>query len=408
MKSGWKVGVLGDVATVVNGGTPKSKVSEFWDGEVQWLTPKDMGQMYGREIASTPRTITKKGLRNSSAQLIPERSVILSTRAPIGHLAINAAPMAFNQGCRGLIPKDDLNHVYLYYFLVANREVLNGLGTGATFRELSAGILKSFTIPLPPLEEQQRIVAILDEAFAGIATAVANTEQNLANTRELFDSYLNNVFTQRSDLPSVAIGDVADVFDGPHATPKTVDVGPIFLGIGALQDGSLILGKTRHVTTEDFRQWTRRVKPETDDVVFSYETRLGQAAIIPKGLECCLGRRMGLVRVDRKRVDPRYFLYQYLSPPFRNFLSSRTVRGATVDRIPLKEFPSFPILLPSLAEQEHIANQFESLRAETRRLESLYQHKRTTLADLKQSLLHKAFSGALTSQSVSALQEAVA
>ena len=90
-----------------------------------------------------------------------------------------------------------MNHVYLYYFLVANRDVLNGLGTGATFRELSAGILKSFTIPLPPLPEQQRIVAILDEAFAGIATAVANTEKNLANARELFDSYLNAVFTQK-------------------------------------------------------------------------------------------------------------------------------------------------------------------------------------------------------------------
>jgi type I restriction enzyme S subunit len=191
------------------------------------------------------------------------------------------------------------------------------------------------------------------------------------------------------------IGEVAEVFDGPHATPKTVDAGPVFLGISALRDGKINLGETRHVTPEDFQHWTRRVKPQTDDVVFSYETRLGQAAIIPSGLECCLGRRMGLVRVNRKRLDPQFFVYQYISPPFREFLDSKTVRGATVDRIALKEFPSFPINLPRLDEQELIADQLESLRAETQRLESLYQQKLAALEALKKSLLHQAFTGLL-------------
>lgn len=150
------------------------------------------------------------------------------------------------------------------------------------------------------------------------------------------------------------IGEVAEVYDGPHATPKTVDTGPIYLGISALQDGTINLSETRHVTAEDFKQWTRRVRPQTDDIVFSYETKLGQAAIIPDGLDCCLGRRMGLVRFTSGTVFPQFFLYQYLSPSYREFLNSKTVRGATVDRISIKEFPSFPISVPPLPEQQRI------------------------------------------------------
>jgi len=104
---------------------------------------------------------------------------------------------------------------------------------------------------------------------------------------------------------------------------------------------------------------------------------------------------MGLVRVNRKRLDPRYFVYQYISPPYREFLSSRTVRGATVDRIAIKEFPSFPIYLPNIAEQERLADCFDDLRAETQRLESLYQRKLDALEELKKSLLHQAFRGRL-------------
>lgn len=160
---------------------------------------------------------------------------------------------------------------------------------------------------------------------------------------------------------TTTIGAVATIFDGPHATPRTVDHGPVFLGISALQKGRLDLTDTRHVTAEDYVTWTRRVKPQVDDVVFSYETRIGEAAIIPEGLDCCLGRRMGLVRVDRSALDPWFFLYLYLAPPFQDFLRSRTIPGATVDRIALKEFPSFPIALPPLADQRRIVSTLRAI-----------------------------------------------
>jgi type I restriction enzyme S subunit len=151
------------------------------------------------------------------------------------------------------------------------------------------------------------------------------------------------------------IGSVAEVYDGPHATPKTIDNGPIFLGITALNNGRIDLTQTRHVTDEDFAIWTRRVKPQAGDVVFSYETKIGEAAIIPDGLKCCLGRRMGLVRANIEKLDPRFFLYYYLAPEFQEFLRSRTISGATVDRIALKDFPYFQIAIPPFPEQRAIA-----------------------------------------------------
>jgi len=102
---------------------------------------------------------------------------------------------------------------------------------------------------------------------------------------------------------------------------------------------------------------------------------------------------MGLMRVNRHRVDPRFLVYQYVSPPFRQFLESRTIHGATVDRVAIREFPSFPVWVPPIAEQEHIVGECDVLRGETRCIESIYQRKLTALDELKRSLLQQAFNG---------------
>ena len=197
--SEWPIKKISEVCEVVNGGTPKTKVSEYWKGEHAWITPAEMGKRLSYYVDSTARSITDLGLDNSSAKLIPPNSVILSSRAPIGHVVINTIAMAFNQGCRGLVPSDCLDSVFLANYLTANVQTLNDLGTGATFKELSSGKLKAFEIPLPPLAEQKRIVSILDEAFAAIAKAKENAERNLANAKELFESYLNKVFTEKGE-----------------------------------------------------------------------------------------------------------------------------------------------------------------------------------------------------------------
>src|SRR6266480_2442687 len=153
------------------------------------------------------------------------------------------------------------------------------------------------------------------------------------------------------------IKDIAEIFDGPHATPAKTENGPVFLGISNLAGGRLDLSNREYLSEKDFERWTRRVTPQAGDVVFSYETRLGEAALIPDGLRCCLGRRMGLLRGRSRQVDSRFLLYAYLGPEFQQTLRSRTVPGSTVDRIPLIDMPEFLIRIPTdLNEQRAIAH----------------------------------------------------
>jgi type I restriction enzyme S subunit len=150
------------------------------------------------------------------------------------------------------------------------------------------------------------------------------------------------------------VGEVAEIFDGPHATPKKTNSGPWFLSISSLDRGRLNLAESAHLSEEDFVKWTRRVTPAPGDVLFSYETRLGDAALMPEGVRACLGRRMGILRPNRNRVLPRFLLLAYLAPEFQATIRSRAIHGATVDRIPLTELPEWPIRLPDLPRQAAI------------------------------------------------------
>ena len=158
--------------------------------------------------------------------------------------------------------------------------------------------------------------------------------------------------------PSVApIKDFAiGIYDGPHATPKPSDDGPIFLGIkNVTEEGRLDFSEVRHVSEAEFPKWTRRSKPQKDDIVFSYEATLHRYARIPDGFEGCLGRRMALIRPDVRKVDPRFLHYYFLSPVWRAKMDAITINGATVNRIPLTNLPDTEVSFPSLNEQAAIA-----------------------------------------------------
>jgi type I restriction enzyme S subunit len=158
-----------------------------------------------------------------------------------------------------------------------------------------------------------------------------------------------------SDWQSRYIKDVAEIYDGPHATPHKTAEGPWFLSISSLREGRLDLDESAHLSEEDYVRWTRRVAPQPGDVLFSYETRLGEAALMPGNLQACLGRRMGLLRPRQTEVNPRFLLYAYLAPQFQREINSRAVRGATVDRIPLNELGDWPIAIPGRSTQDAIA-----------------------------------------------------
>lgn len=157
---------LGKITKIVSGATPKTGVAEYWDGEVPWATPADLSKLNGPYISETPRKLTAIGVRSCATTVLPAGSVLLSSRAPIGHVAVNTVPMATNQGFKSLVPGPDVDAKYLYHWLKSRTDYLQSLGNGATFKELSKKTTEQILVPLPPLPEQRRIAAILDHADA--------------------------------------------------------------------------------------------------------------------------------------------------------------------------------------------------------------------------------------------------
>jgi len=163
----WEWSFLGQVGAIVGGGTPKSKVSEYWaDDGVPWLTPADMRSQSTRYISRGSRDISDEGLSSSSARLVPEGTVLFSSRAPIGHVGIAANPLSTNQGFKSCVPYEPEMSEFIYLFLWQQGPVINASATGTTFKEVSGKQVAAIPIPVPPLAEQHRIVAKVDELMS--------------------------------------------------------------------------------------------------------------------------------------------------------------------------------------------------------------------------------------------------
>lgn len=168
----------------MNGGTPTTD-PEFWDGEVPWATPVDLGKNDGSTIAATERTLTPLGVARGSS-LTPDGSVLLSCRAPIGYTALTARAMSFNQGCKSIVPLDGVDGRYLQYSLISAKSQVASLGNGSTFLELSSESIASLSILLWPIEEQRRIVDFLDDRVARIDWMIAARQRQTHLIRERF------------------------------------------------------------------------------------------------------------------------------------------------------------------------------------------------------------------------------
>ncbi|MGC8580645.1 MAG: restriction endonuclease subunit S, partial [bacterium] len=160
----WEIKKINELFEVVTGTTPSTKLSYYWDnGTIVWITPADMSKLNGRlYINDSERKITERALREVNLTLMPVGSIILSTRAPVGYVAITAIPATFNQGCKGLIPKNkQLVPEFFAYYLARKKPFLESLSGGSTFKELSRDALELILVPLPPISEQQQIASIL-------------------------------------------------------------------------------------------------------------------------------------------------------------------------------------------------------------------------------------------------------
>ena len=393
MKPGWDMKALGEVATIINGGTPKSEVAAYWDGDVDWLTPKDMGKLDGHLVHLTPRRISREGLAKCSARQVPAKSVIMSTRAPIGHLAMNTVPMAFNQGCRGMVPGDKLDAKYLFYVLSANVKALDDLGTGTTFKELSAGSLKSFPIPLPPLDEQKRIVAVLDAAFDGLSRARAHTEANLQNARELFDTITREAFSDATgQAETVTLEDVADIPSALVDPRENAFADLPHVGAGNMETGSDQLVNV--LTAREEKLISGKYTFDASMVLYSKIRPYLRKAARPSFDGLCSADVYPLKPRSHK-LNRNYLFHLLLGPDFTEYAISGSDRVG-MPKVNRNHLFAYSFTLPSIQVQAEIARKVDAALEFCNQAESHYRAKLADLDALRQSLLQKAFAGELT------------
>lgn len=162
MKNYWKLVKIGDIGEVVGGGTPSTKCSDYYGGDIPWITPKDLSNFRNRYISRGERMISKLGLENSSARMLPPFSVLFTSRAPIGYIAIAKNELCTNQGFKSIIPDPKkCNALFLYYLLKYKKNDIELIANGSTFQEVSGTALKNFEVSIPPLDEQRKIAGVL-------------------------------------------------------------------------------------------------------------------------------------------------------------------------------------------------------------------------------------------------------
>ena len=389
MKKGWQAKKLGDVCDFEGGSQPPK--SEFiYDekpGYVRFLQIRDFG---------SDKNITY--IRHSKKNRLCNENDILIGRygASVGKILTNKAG-AYNVALMKTIPNlEVLDQSWFYHFLVSDEFQTPLLNVAD--RSAQAGFSKddiyNFPVPVPPLAEQQRIVGLVDEAFEGLATSKANAEKNLQNSRALFESHLQSVFTQRgTGWVEKSLGEVCVVKDGTHDSPKYVTDGIPFVTQKNIREDGLSFERIKFISQEDHDDFYRRSNAAHGDILISMiGANRGMACIVDDERTFSI-KNVGLVK-QNPSINQEFLLYFLKSPQAAGFVKGAS-KGGAQEFVGLTELRRFPVPLPPLERQNALAETFQSLREETQRLARLYERKLAALEALKKSLLHQAFSGEL-------------
>jgi type I restriction enzyme S subunit len=184
LPSGWKLTTLGEIADVIGGGTPKTNIPEYFEGgTIPWITPADLSGYTNKHISSGGRFITEEGLKNSSARMMPTGTILFTSRAPVGYVAIAANPVCTNQGFKSFVLKEGVLPDFVYWYLKGSKELAESMASGTTFLELSGAKAKQIPFPLAPLEDQKRIVAEIEKQFSRLDEAVASLKRIQTNLK---------------------------------------------------------------------------------------------------------------------------------------------------------------------------------------------------------------------------------
>ena len=394
MKAGWQTKKLSEVLVRTETINPVLEPDEEFDYiDVSSVSNKTF------QIEDT-QLLKGKDAPSRARKLVRTNDILFATIRPtLQRIAI--VPEHFDKqvcstGYFVMRPQASLNHKFLYYYLFGDGFMsrMEALQKGASYPAVTDAEVKSQEIALPPLPEQHRIVSILDEAFAGIATATANAEKNLVNARELFESYLQSVFSNKGvDWVERTLKELTThLGDGLHGTPKyKADGDYYFINGNNLIDGIIELkSNTKRVSIDEYNKHKKNLTDRT--VLVSINGTLGNIAFY-NNEKIILGKSACYFNMIES-IDKSYIKYVLSSPYFVTY-AHKEATGATIKNVSLKTMREFIVPLPPLAQQQTIVKKLDALKAETKRLEAIYQQKLVALAELKKSILNQAFSGQL-------------
>ena len=398
MKAGWDWVSVGDFAKTGAGGTPLKGKSEFYDGgEIPWLLS---GEVCQRDIFSTKNFITQDGLRGSSAKLFPAGSVLIAMYgATAGQAGILRFEAATNQAVCAVLPNSRYVPEYLYYFLLLEKGNLVSQAVGNAQPNISQGKIRETLIPLPPLDEQKRIVAVLDAAFAGLSRARAHTETNLQNARELFESVLRvSAETDAAKFGTVTVAELAlEVTDGDHMPPPKAKTGIPFVTISDVRKDTreIDFSNTFMVPERYFNDLKDKRRPRTGDILYTVTgATLGIPILIKDDRPFCFQRHIGLVRP--KALVNSEWLYFMMMSPYVFSQADGGATGAAQRTVSLSVLRGFTVPKIPLERQTDLAASFRARWEASFTIAAHYRAKLADLDALRQALLQKAFAGELT------------
>ena len=398
MNCGWKIKKLGEICEIQLGKTPARANSSFWDREKEtgniWLSIADLLNVDGHRAIDSKEYLSNEGAK--LCKRVKKGTLLVSFKLTLGRLAYAGRDLFTNEAIAALTINDEceLSREYLFYFLQFfdwEKEARDDVKLkGMT---LNKAKLKNIGVSIPSMAEQKRIVAILDEAFAGIDTAIANTEKSLANVRELFHSYIHSWFNVRpAAWPQRNLEALTDVQSGgtPLKSKKEYWGGKVpWYSSGELNRLHTVEPKDC-ITALGVKESNAKVFPPGSLLVGMYDTAAMKMSILDR--EAAFNQAIAGLR-PTENLDLRFVMFA-LNAMKPAILGLR--RGVRQKNLSLRKIKDIQIPVPALKEQTHVAEQILGFKQEISHLELIHQRKMNALVELKQSLLQKAFSGELT------------
>lgn len=388
---------ISDIGKIVSGATPKTKDVDNYGGSIAWITPADLSGYTSKYISHGSRNITQKGYDSCSTHLMPRGTVLFSSRAPIGYVAIAENPICTNQGFKSIVPNDDIDSEFLYYQLQYLRKKIQEKGSGTTFKEISGKVLGETDIVVPSLEEQSRIVARIEELFSELDKAV----DTLKTTKEQLEVYRQAVLKEIFDsvsTTSVHIKDVClDIKVGIVIKPTQYYVSEN--GVPAFRNANVRRGYINDtdwvMISKEGHQQNCRSEVHTNDVLISRSgANLGMASVVPARYNGYNAIDVVIAVPDISKVSPE-FLAQYTNSPMGRAIVKKNERGAAQGHLNVSAYANLPIGVPDLQEQEKLVKQISDRLSVCDSIEKTVDTALAQADAMRQSILKQAFEGKL-------------